>query len=79
MDTTITLDQTHFQRAIEKAKALGTTPDRYLAGLIDADGRSFDEILEPVRNGFDSMEDGDLDGLMDRATKAARGSAGGRG
>jgi hypothetical protein len=44
MDTTITLDEPHFQLARDKAKTLGTTPDRYLAARIDADARSFDHI-----------------------------------
>jgi hypothetical protein len=79
MDTTITLDEPHFQRVLDKARTLGTTPDRYLAALIDADARSFDQILEPVRKGFESMNDDELDGLMDRAMKAARSSQGGRG
>ena len=79
MDTTITLDQPHFQLALDKARTLGTTPDRYLAALIDADARSFDEILEPVRKGFESMGNDELDGLMDRAVKAARSTQGGQG
>jgi hypothetical protein len=79
MDTTITLDEPHFQRALDKAKTLGTTPDRYLAALIDADARSFDQILEPVRKGFESMGDDELDGLMDRALRAARSTGAGRG
>ena len=72
MDTTINLDESHFRIVVDKARALGTTPDRYLAALIDADVRSFDQILEPVRKGFESMNDDELDGLMDRAVKAAR-------
>jgi hypothetical protein len=76
MDTTIILDESHFQLARDKAKTLGTTPDRYLAALIDADARSFDQILEPVRKGFDSMSDEEVDGLMDRAIKAARSTPG---
>ena len=56
MDTTITLDEPHYQLARDKAKTLGTTPDRYLAALIDADARSFDQILEPVRKVMPSTE-----------------------
>ena len=74
MDTNITLDEPHFRIAVDKARALGTTPDRYLASLIDADVRSFDQILEPVRKGFESMNDDELNGLMDRAINAARSS-----
>jgi hypothetical protein len=77
MDTTITLDEPHFRLVMDKARSLGTTPDRYLAALIDADGRSFDHILEPVRRGFESMSDDELDGLMDRATEAARSTSAG--
>ena len=72
METTINLDETHFRIVIDKAKALGTTPVRYLAALIDADARSFDQILDPVRKGFEPMNDDELEGLMDRAVKAAR-------
>ena len=77
MDTTIILDEPHFRQVVDKAQSLGTTPDRYLAALIDADARSFDQILEPVRKGFDSMTDDEVDGLMDRAVKAARSGGGG--
>jgi hypothetical protein len=76
MDTTIILDEPHFRLALDKARSLGTTPDRYLAALIDADSRSFDQILEPVRKGFESMSDDELDGLTDRALKAARSRRG---
>ncbi|HZK80045.1 MAG TPA: hypothetical protein VFC46_03240 [Humisphaera sp.] len=79
MHTTITLDESHFQRALDKARTLGTTPDRYLAALIDADARSFDQILEPVRKGFESMNDDELEALMERAMKAARSTPGGPG
>ena len=77
MDTTITLDEPHFRLALDKAKSLGTTPDCYLAALIEADARSFDQILEPVRKGFEPMNDDELDGLMDRALKGARPVSGG--
>ena len=72
MDTTVTLDEPHFKAVAEKARALGTTPDEYIHALIDADARSFDEILLPVRRGFQSMSDDELDALFDRARKAAR-------
>ena len=77
METTINLDETHFRIVLDKAKALGTTPDRYLAALIDADARSFDQILDPVRKGFEPMKDDELDGLMSRAIKSARSSSDG--
>ncbi|HWE96990.1 MAG TPA: hypothetical protein VG269_23715 [Tepidisphaeraceae bacterium] len=72
MDTTIILDEPHFRLALDKARSLGTTPGRYLAALIEADSRTFDQILEPVRKGFEAMSDNELDGLMDRAVNAAR-------
>ena len=74
MDTTITLDETHFRTASDKAQALGKTPEQYIQALIDSDSRSFDEILKPVRAGFDSMSDAEIDDLFGRARKAARQS-----
>ena len=52
------------------------TPEQYLQALIDADDRSIDDILAPVRAGFESMSDGDLDDLMARAKNAARAKSG---
>ena len=72
MNTTITLDESHFKAVSDKARAAGKTPEQYLHDLIDADNRSFDEILQPVRQGFDSIPDDELDDLLDRAQKAAR-------
>jgi hypothetical protein len=72
MDTTVTLDELHFKVVSDKARALGKTPEQYLQALIDADSRSFDEILQPVRQGFDTMSDDEIDELFDRARKAAR-------
>ena len=67
----VTLDEKHFRAVEEKARALGKTPEQYLAALIDAD-RSFDEILQPAREGFDKMTDTEIDELFDRARGAAR-------
>jgi hypothetical protein len=72
MDTAVILDEPHFKLVAAKARALGKTPEQYIQSLIDADSRTFDEILEPVRKGFESMSDDDVDGLSDRAKKAAR-------
>ena len=72
METTVTLDERHYQIAAEKARALGTTPGQYLQSLIDADSRTFDEILESARAGFASICDAELSDLFDRARKAAR-------
>ena len=72
MKTTITLDEKHFKTASEQARKLGTTPDAYVQSLIDEATRSFDEILAPVRKGFESIPDDELDAIFDRAKKAAR-------
>ena len=71
MDTTITLDERHFYAAVERARKLGTTPEVYVQTLIDQAGRSFDDILAPVRKGFETMSDDELDNLFDRAIKSA--------
>jgi hypothetical protein len=68
----VALDEQHFRVAEENARAMGKTPEQYLQALIEADSRSFDEMLGPVRSGFDSMSDDELDSLLDRAQKAAR-------
>jgi len=73
MQTTVTLDESHFKVVRENARALGKTPEEYIRSLIDAaDARSFDDILKPVRQGFDAMGDEEIDDLFDRAQKAAR-------
>jgi hypothetical protein len=72
MDTTVTLDASHSRMAADKARALGTTPEDYLHALIEADARSFDEILLPVREGFAGMSDDELEALLGRARSAAR-------
>ena len=72
MDMTVTLDEPHFRLAAEKARAMGKKPQEYLQALIDADARSFDDILRPIRQGFDSMGDEELDALFERAKQAAR-------
>lgn len=73
MDRTILLDEKHFHTAVSRAKALGTTPGAYVQSLIDGAGKSFDEILEPVRKGFVKYTDKELEEAFDRAQKAARG------
>jgi hypothetical protein len=72
MDTTVVLDEPHFKVVSEKARILGMTPEKYLQALIDADARSFDEILQPVRHGFGTMSDEQIDDLFERAQRAAR-------
>ena len=75
MDTAIILDERHFHVAVERARELGTTPEVYVQALIDQAGRSFDEILAPVRKGFEAMSDDEIEELFDRATKSARSSS----
>ncbi len=72
MDTTLTLDEPHFRAAFDKARASGQTPAEYVQRLIDADGRTFDEILKPVRDGFASKGEDELDPLLDETLAAAR-------
>lgn len=71
MVTTITLDEPRFKVIATRASALGKTPLEYLQSLIDADSRTFGEILEPARQGFDVMRDEDVDALFDRARSRA--------
>jgi len=68
----VVLDEQHFRVAEEKARALGKTPEQYLQSLIEADSRSFDELLQPIRQGFDSMTDAEVDSLLQQAQRAAR-------
>ena len=68
----VTLEEKYFRVVKEKARALGKTPEQYLQALIDADSRSFDDILKPVRRGFDKMSDKETDSLIERAQKFAR-------
>jgi hypothetical protein len=74
MNTNITLDESHFKAVFDKARASGKTPEQYVQDLIDADNGTFDEILSPVRRGFDSMTDDELEDLLNRAQNAARQS-----
>ena len=67
MSTAVILDESHYKTVAERSRAAGKTPEQYLQALIDADDRSIDDILAPVRAGFESMSDGDLDDLMARA------------
>jgi hypothetical protein len=68
----VQLDDEHYRAAETTARSLGKTPEQYVQALIEADSRSFDEILAPVRGGFEKMGDGELDELLDRARSAAR-------
>jgi hypothetical protein len=71
----ITLDEGHFRAAQEQARAMGKTPEQYLQTLIEAASQTFDEILLPVRQGFDGMSDAEIEALFNRAKKAARGQS----
>ena len=68
------LDEPHFKALAEKARAVEMSPQQYLQALIDAHGRTFDQILAKVRKGFEGMSDDEIDSLFDRATKAATAS-----
>ena len=69
---TLTLDEPHSKTALQQAAARGQSPEQYVQALIDADARTFDQILEPVRHGFETMADDELDDLLTRANAAAR-------
>ncbi|HEY4328401.1 MAG TPA: hypothetical protein VGN88_01595 [Phycisphaerae bacterium] len=75
MGMTVTIDELHFNAAAKRAKDLGTTPEAYIESLIDHASKSFDDILAPIRKGFESMSDKDLDDLFDRAKKHARANS----
>jgi hypothetical protein len=71
----VTLDEARFHAAEERARALGTTPDAYISNLIDTDllaAQSFDEMLAPVRQGFEHLSDEELDGLFVAARARAK-------
>ena len=72
MGKTITIDERRYDSVAEKARAAGKSPEQYLEALIDADQRTFDQVLQPIRRGFESMTDEEIDALFDRASKAAR-------
>jgi len=69
----VNLDEKYFRVAEKKARALGTTPEEFVRRLIDADDalddRSFDQLLAPIRAGFESMTDEQVDALFDDARK----------
>lgn len=75
MDTIIKLDETRFRTVSAKAQALGKTPEQYVESLIDSDNLTFDQILNPVRQGFDATSDQELDELFERARESARSRA----
>jgi cyclopropane fatty-acyl-phospholipid synthase-like methyltransferase len=69
----VKLDEAHFRLAEEKARALGTTPDDFVSRLIDTedalDQPYFDELLAPVREGFEHLKDDQLGALFADARK----------
>lgn len=77
MTTAIMLDEKHFQAAIEAAHELGTTPEHYIASLIDAARTSFDEILAPVREEFrkSGITEQELDDAVNEARQAIHAQA----
>jgi hypothetical protein len=74
MQTTLQLDEVHFKTALERASARGQTIEQYVQWLIDVDAWTSDEILEPIRRGFEQTSDMELDELLARARDAARGA-----
>jgi hypothetical protein len=72
MQTTLTLDEAHFKTACEKARARGESAEQYVQWLIDTHVATSDEILEPIRRGFEGIPDDELDALLARAQVAAR-------
>jgi hypothetical protein len=76
----ILLDEEHFRAAEDRAKALGTTTDAFVSRLIDAEqaleALSFDQLLAPVRKGFERLSDDELDTLFAEAKSRATGSSG---
>jgi hypothetical protein len=72
MAKSVVLDEKHYEAVLAAARAAGQTPEEYLHALIDARMQTFDELLAPVRKGFESVPDDELDALFSRAQKAAR-------
>jgi phage gp29-like protein len=76
----VILDEEHFRVVEDKARALGTTTDAFVTKLIDAaealDELSFDELLAPVRKGFDHLNDEELDTIFAEAKSRISGSNG---
>jgi hypothetical protein len=74
MDTTVILDQKHYETVVAEARAAGQTPEEFLHSLIDARTHTFDDLLAPVRKGFEEKSDKELDELFAHAQKSARES-----
>ncbi len=74
----VLLDEAHFLAAEEKARALGTSTGEFVGRLIDVaqalDDLSFDQLLTPVRKGFEHLSDSELDNLFSDAKKTINGS-----
>jgi hypothetical protein len=76
----VILDDKHFQVVQDKARELGTTTDEFVSRLIDAEQAlaelSFDQLLAPVRKGFDHLTDAELDTLFAGAKRRIAGPTG---
>lgn len=71
----VSLDEKRFRAAEERARALGTTTEEYVGRLIELDLRAeepFDQLLRPVREGFQHLDDDEIDKLFTDARKRAR-------
>jgi len=69
MDTSIKLDERHFKMVTEKSRELGMTPRAYVQSLIDADVKTLDELLAPVRDAVkeSGMTEEGLTELLEKA------------
>ncbi|HXE53150.1 MAG TPA: hypothetical protein VN541_09050 [Tepidisphaeraceae bacterium] len=73
----IGLKPTQMRAVARRAKKAGKTPSEYVRSLVERDllaGESFDEVLKPIRQGFQEsgVTEEELDALVARARKAHR-------
>jgi hypothetical protein len=72
--TDIGLKPAQVKAVAKRAKQVGKSPSEYLRSLVERDlliGRSFDEILRPIREGFakSGVTEDELDVLVTRARR----------
>ncbi len=62
---------------MERARILGITAEEFVSRLIDGEDAlsdvSFDDLLDPVRKGFEHLSDDELDAIFAAARKRAAG------
>jgi hypothetical protein len=64
---TISLDQKALEAARRKAGALGIAPEEYARRVLELDAiddRSLDDLLDPLRRGFDDMTEQQVDDFI---------------